>query len=294
MSFFFFFSSRRRHTRSLCDWSSDVCSSDLRRWLPRGERRGDPRDLRRLEGRQARGRPPQRRRRDRGRRPRGGPRRGIRDCTEGARLGSGGRAARPARRLLAGEGGGRLMGRFRDALAQPGLGAIAEVKRRSPSAGDLRPDADPAELTAAFEGAGASAVSVLVDERFAGTWDDLRAARAKASLPLLAKGFFSTREHLETARSSGADAVLLLLRDLDDAVLRELLGVAAELGLNTLVEAHDSEELARATALEAPVIGLNARDLATFEIDRRAQLGLVAAAPRSCARTTRPRRWPTC
>jgi indole-3-glycerol phosphate synthase/phosphoribosylanthranilate isomerase len=172
------------------------------------------------------------------------------------------------------------MGRFRDALAQPGLGAIAEVKRRSPSAGDLRPDADPAELAATFQGAGASAVSVLVDERFAGTWDDLRAARAKASLPLLAKGFFSTREHLETARSSGADGVLLLLRDLDDARVRELIGVAAELGLDTLVEAHDSEELARATALEAPVIGLNARDLATFEIDRRAQLGLVAGAPR--------------
>ena len=101
------------------------------------------------------------------------------------------------------------MGRFRDALSQPGLGAIAEVKRRSPSAGDLRPDADPAKLAAAFEGAGASAVSVLVDERFAGTWDDLRAARAVASLPLLAKGFFSTREHLETARSNGADAVLM-------------------------------------------------------------------------------------
>ncbi len=172
------------------------------------------------------------------------------------------------------------MGRFRDALSQPGLGAIAEVKRRSPSAGDLRPDADPAELAAAFEAAGASAVSILVDERFAGTWDDLRAARAVASLPLLAKGFFSTRKHLETARTNGADAVLLLLRDLDDAQVRELMGVAGELGLDTLVEAHDAGELARATALNAPVIGLNARDLGTFEIDRRKQLGLVAVAPR--------------
>ena len=172
------------------------------------------------------------------------------------------------------------MGRFRDALSQPGLGAIAEVKRRSPSAGDLRPDADPAELAAAFEAAGASAVSILVDERFAGTWDDLRAARAVASLPLLAKGFFSTRKHLETARTNGADAVLLLLRDLDDAQVRELMGVAGELGLDTLVEAHDAGELARATALDAPVIGLNARDLGTFEIDRRKQLGLVAVAPR--------------
>ena len=171
------------------------------------------------------------------------------------------------------------MGRFRDALSQPGLGAIAEVKRASPSAGDLRPDADPAELAAAFEGAGASAVSVLVDQRFAGTWDDLRAARAVATLPLLAKGFFSTRGHLETAKATGADAVLLLLRDLDDAHVRELMGVAGELGLDTLVEAHDAEELARATALDAPVIGLNARDLGTFEIDRGKQLGLVAAAP---------------
>jgi indole-3-glycerol phosphate synthase/phosphoribosylanthranilate isomerase len=172
------------------------------------------------------------------------------------------------------------MGRFRDALAQPGLGAIAEVKRRSPSAGDLRPDADPAQLAAAFEQSGASAVSVLVDERFAGSWDDLRAARASASLPLLAKGFFARREHLQTAKESGADAVLLLLRDLDDAKMRELMGVAAELGLDTLVEAHDADELTRATALEAPVIGLNARDLGTFAIDRRTQLELVASAPR--------------
>jgi indole-3-glycerol phosphate synthase/phosphoribosylanthranilate isomerase len=172
------------------------------------------------------------------------------------------------------------MGRFHDALARPGLVAVAEVKRRSPSAGDLRPDADPAALAAAFERAGASAVSVLVDERFAGTWDDLRAARASASLPLLAKGFFSTPEHLETAKESGADAVLLLVRDLDDGRARELVQVARLLGLDTLVEAHDAEELARAVALDAPVIGLNARDLGTFAIDRSTQLELVASAPR--------------
>ena len=171
------------------------------------------------------------------------------------------------------------MGRFDDALAKPGLGAIAEIKRRSPSAGDLRPDADPGALARGLEEAGAAAVSILVDERFAGTWDDLRAARAAASLPLLAKGFFSTREHLETAKTSGADAVLLLLRDLDDAQVRELTQVAAGLGLDTLVEAHDADELARATALDAPVIGLNARDLGTFAIDRNAQLELVASAP---------------
>ena len=167
------------------------------------------------------------------------------------------------------------MGRFAEALARPGLTAIAEVKRRSPSAGDLRPDADPGRIAADYEAAGAAAVSILVDERFGGTWDDLRAARATASLPLLAKGFFSTEADLGTAREAGADAALLLLRDLDDAHVARLLGVAAELGLETLVEAHDADELDRALALAAPVIGINARDLSTFEVDRRRQLELV-------------------
>jgi indole-3-glycerol phosphate synthase len=168
------------------------------------------------------------------------------------------------------------MGRFRDALSAPGLGAIAETKRRSPSAGDLRPDADPAAIAPSYAAAGAAAISVLVDERFGGTWDDLRAARASATLPLLAKGFFSTAEHLRTAKEAGADAVLLLLRDLDDGQVSELMRTADELGLDALVEAHDTEELARAAALRAPVIGINARDLSTFELDRRAQLDLVA------------------
>ena len=172
------------------------------------------------------------------------------------------------------------MGRFADVLRAPGLTAIAEVKRRSPSAGDLRPDADPAALAAAYERAGAAAVSILVDERFGGTWDDLRAARAAAGLPLLAKGFFSTEADLRTARASGADAALLLLRDLDDATARRLMDTAATLGLETLVEAHDADELDRAVALGAPVIGINARDLSTFEIDRAEQLRLVAGAPR--------------
>jgi indole-3-glycerol phosphate synthase len=172
------------------------------------------------------------------------------------------------------------MGRFAAALSQPGLTAIAEVKRRSPSAGDLRPDADPADLAAGYERVGAAAASILVDERFGGTWDDLRAARASATLPLLAKGFFSTEEDLRTAKEGGADAVLLLLRDLDDALVRDLTAIAARLGLETLVEAHDADELARAVALDAPVIGINARDLSTFRIDRDEQLRLVAGAPR--------------
>jgi indole-3-glycerol phosphate synthase len=170
------------------------------------------------------------------------------------------------------------VGRFADALRRPGLGAIAEVKRRSPSAGDLRPDAEPAVLARSFEEAGAAAVSILVDERFGGTWDDLRAAHAATRLPLLAKGFFSTREHLDEARAAGADAALLLLRDLEDATVLDLMSSVPD--LDFFVEAHDADELRRAEALGAEVIGLNARDLATFEIDRRAQLDLVARAPR--------------
>lgn len=172
------------------------------------------------------------------------------------------------------------MGRFFDALSKPGLSGIAEIKRRSPSAGDLRPDADPAALVAAYERAGAAAVSVLVDGRFGGSWDDLRAARAVAALPLLAKGFFSTEEDLRTAREAGADAALLLLRDLDDDTCARMLRAAEGLGLETLVEAHDVAELERAVALGAPVIGLNARDLSTFRVDRPAQLELVSRAPR--------------
>ena len=171
------------------------------------------------------------------------------------------------------------MGRFDDALSEPGLGAIAEIKRRSPSAGELRPDADPAVIAPAYARAGAAAISVLVDERFGGTWDDLRAARSATTAPLLAKGFFSTDEHLRTAKEAGADAVLLLLRDLDDSETARLMGVAEDLGLDTLVEAHDAAELERGIALRARVLGVNARDLSTFAIDRKAQLELLARIP---------------
>jgi indole-3-glycerol phosphate synthase/phosphoribosylanthranilate isomerase len=172
------------------------------------------------------------------------------------------------------------MGRLRDELARPGLQGIAEVKRRSPSAGDLRPDADPASLASAFETAGAAAVSILVDERFGGSLDDLRAARAATTLPLLAKGFFSTEQHLDDVRAAGADAALLILRDLDDRTAARLMEYAARMGLDALVEAHNASELARAADLEADPIGINARDLSTFAIDRAAQLRLVEEAPR--------------
>ncbi|HEV8686744.1 MAG TPA: hypothetical protein VGQ84_05670 [Gaiellaceae bacterium] len=169
---------------------------------------------------------------------------------------------------------------FRRALAQPGLSAIAEIKRRSPSAGDLRPDADPARLAAGFAKAGAAALSVLVDERFGGSLNDLRAARAATTLPILGKGFFTREQDLREVREAGADAALILLRDVDDERARALLACAGELGLETLVEAHTPQELGRAVALGADPIGINARDLGTFAIDRRAQLELIARAPR--------------
>ena len=169
-----------------------------------------------------------------------------------------------------------MTGRFRDSLAAPGLGAIAEVKRRSPSAGDLRPDADPARLAAQFANAGAAAISILVDERFGGSLEDLKAARAATTAPLLAKGFFIEELDLLKLKLAGADAALIILRDVDDQQAGGLLSYARELGIETLVEAHDANELHRAVALGAEVIGVNARDLSTFEIDRLAQLELVA------------------
>ena len=123
-------------------------------------------------------------------------------------------------------------------------------------------------------------MSVLVDERFAGSLDDLVAARAATEVPLVAKGFFTTEAQLEELRAAGADAALLILRDLDDRQAVRLMHRAEELGMDTLVEVHDIGELRRAEQLDAPVIGVNARDLSTFAIDRNAQLELVARGPR--------------
>jgi len=171
--------------------------------------------------------------------------------------------------------------RFADAIAHPGFGAVAEFKRRSPSAGDISAHARVEDVVPAYEAGGARAVSVLVDAAFGGSLDDLRAARATAAdVPLLAKGFFLLEEELRDVRDAGADAALLILRALDDATAAQLIAAADRLGLDTLVEAHDEEELERATRLGAAVIGVNARDLGTFDIDRAAQLELVAKAPR--------------
>ena len=151
-------------------------------------------------------------------RPRGGPARRARARARGGRLGSGRGAARGAHRLLA-------MGSFRDALAGPGLAAVAEFKRRSPSLGDIRPDARIEELVPAYAAHGASAISVLVDERFAGTFAISAPREPRPTVPLLAKGFFSTEEHLRELREAGADAALLILRDLDDRTTAALMRV---------------------------------------------------------------------
>ena len=168
--------------------------------------------------------------------------------------------------------------RFADALAQPGLQAIAEFKRRSPSAGDIRPDARVEEIVPGYAGAGAAGISVLVDDRFGGSIEDLVAARAATTAPLLAKGFFSTEDELLELRRAGADCVLLLLRDLDDDTTSRLLAYARDLEMDALVEAHDAAELQRAMALDAPIVGVNSRDLSTFRIERAQQLDLVARA----------------
>src|SRR5262249_45645438 len=159
--------------------------------------------------------------------------------TRDDRLRRGGRPARTARGLLPPDCP-HLMGRFRDALAAPGLSAIAAVKRRSPSAGDLRPDPDPPRPPAPFPPPRAAAGSVLVDSRFGGSLDDLRAARAATTTPLLAKGFFTEERDLKELKRAGADAVLVILRDVDDRPAAALISSARELGIGTLVEAHDA------------------------------------------------------
>ncbi|MDP9234319.1 MAG: bifunctional indole-3-glycerol phosphate synthase/phosphoribosylanthranilate isomerase, partial [Actinomycetota bacterium] len=143
----------------------------------------------------------------------------------------------------------------------------------------LRADADPAALAASFERAGAAAVSILVDQRFGGSVDDLRAARAATDLPLLAKGFFHSADELRTMRAAGADAVLLIMDELDDISAVRLLAAAESMGLETLVEVHDGAELDRALPMNAGIIGVNSRDLRTFQVDRKAQLVLVSQVP---------------
>jgi indole-3-glycerol phosphate synthase len=154
------------------------------------------------------------------------------------------------------------------ALCAPGVSLIAEIKRASPSRGLLHPDLDPAAQAAAYERHGAAAVSVLTDERFfQGTLDDLRAVRQSVGLPVLRKEFVLDAYQVYQARAAGADALLLIVAALDDADLRSLYALVYELGMSALVEVHDEVELERALALGPRILGINNRNLHTFEVN---------------------------
>lgn len=158
---------------------------------------------------------------------------------------------------------------FASALARRGVvSLIAECKRRSPGAGAIRADLDPAALTRSYEAAGASAVSVLTDGcYFGGTLTDLRDVRRAITIPVLRKDFTLDPLHVVEARGAGADAVLLIVRILTDIELKALHDEAVGLGMDVLVEVHDRDELERALAVGARVVGINNRDLATFATD---------------------------
>ncbi len=150
----------------------------------------------------------------------------------------------------------------------PGSSVIAEVKRRSPSKGDLADIPDPAALARAYAAGGAAAISVLTEERrFGGSLDDLRAVRAAVDTPLLRKDFIVDAYQLLEARAAGADLVLLIVAALDDDTLRRLHDEARELGMAVLVEVHDEAETERAVALGAELVGVNARNLKTLAVD---------------------------
>ena len=166
-----------------------------------------------------------------------------------------------------------------------GLGVIAEVKRRSPSKGDLYPDLDPATLAAAYADGDATCLSVLTDaEFFGGSPADLSAARASVALPVLRKDFTVCAADVCDARIVGADAVLLIVAALDDAELRDFHALAVEVGLDALVEVHDEAELERALSVGASLIGVNQRDLVTFAVDTDRAVRVAAAIPDTVVR----------
>jgi indole-3-glycerol phosphate synthase len=155
------------------------------------------------------------------------------------------------------------------ALREPGVGVIAEVKRSSPSKGDLAPIADPAALAEIYESGGARVISVLTEERrFHGSLADLDAVRAKVHIPVLRKDFIFGPYQVHEARAHGADLVLLIVAALDQNHLTGLLDRIESLGMTALVEVHTEEEADRALSAGARVIGVNARDLKTLKVDR--------------------------
>jgi indole-3-glycerol phosphate synthase len=175
---------------------------------------------------------------------------------------------------------------FRGALAgDGGLAVIAEIKRRSPSKGDLAPDLVPDVLAKAYAAGGAACLSVLTDrDFFGGSPEDLADARTAASLPVLRKDFTVSEADVCDTRLMGADAVLLIVAALSPALLNRLVALADDLGLDALVEVHDEAELELAVAAGATLIGVNQRDLVTFEVDTRRAERVAAAMPHGIVR----------
>jgi len=167
----------------------------------------------------------------------------------------------------------------------PGSSVIAEVKRRSPSKGDLADIPDPAVLAQAYAAGGAAAISVLTEQRrFGGSLDDLRAVRAAVDVPVLRKDFVFTSYQVWEARAHGADAVLLIVAALAQEALVSLVERIASLGMTALVEVHDETEVERAVDAGARVIGVNARDLRTLEVDRTTFARLAPKIPSGIVR----------
>lgn len=166
------------------------------------------------------------------------------------------------------------------AFRAPGLSVIAEVKRKSPSKGELADIPDPAALAGRYSAGGADAISVLTEQRrFNGSLDDLRAVRRAVSTPLLRKDFIVEPYQLLEARAAGADLVLLIVAALDDATLASLHAQALDLGMTVLTEVHEDDEIDRALAIGAELIGVNARNLKTLEVDPDAFGRLVTRLP---------------
>ena len=169
--------------------------------------------------------------------------------------------------------------------AADGLAVIAEIKRRSPSMGEMAPDLDPAVMAKSYADGGAAALSVLTDaDYFGGSPDDLVAARAAVDLPVLRKDFTVCEGDVRAARAMGADAILLIVAALDDAELRDFHEAATGFGMDALVEVHDDAELARALAVDARIVGVNQRDLHTFEVDHERALRMADAIPSGVVR----------
>jgi indole-3-glycerol phosphate synthase len=170
---------------------------------------------------------------------------------------------------------------FAAALGGPSIGVIAEVKRRSPSAGAIAEDLDPVAHAAAYARGGAVAISVLTDQaHFGGSLEDLERVVREVPRPVLRKDFILDELQLLEARGAGASAILLIVRALDAGGLRQLARAARDLGLGVLVEAHNDVELDAAVAVAPTAIGVNSRDLATFTVDHAVAERLVARVPR--------------